>query len=122
MSFNNAHQPVPEGSCAAYAATLPLLDDPALDPAQVAATRDHVRGCAACRAVRAQYDSLDRGLRRHFGLAAVPPRPTEVIMRFITDRSQPAAPASTAAAPDSTTIGNARRRALPSLAAVASIL
>jgi hypothetical protein len=112
---------MPEGACAAVAAALPLLDDPALEPAQAAAARDHLRGCATCRAARAQYEDLDRGLRRHFGPAAVPPRPTEEIMRFITDRSQPAAPAPATAAPVVTGIA-AARRVLPSLAAVASIL
>src|SRR5690242_5351025 len=102
MSFNHSHEPMPEGACAACAATLPLLDDTALDPVQAAAARDHLRGCAACAAARAQYEGLDRGLRRHFGLAAVPPRHTEEIMRFITDRSQPTAPAPAAAVPVTT--------------------
>jgi hypothetical protein len=111
---------MPPGACAAFAATIPLLDDPALDPARAAAARDHLRGCAACRTLREQYGDLDHGLRRHFGLASVPPRPMEEIMRYITERSQPAAHA--APPPLHTDAGVGRRRVLPSLAAVASIL
>jgi hypothetical protein len=123
MNTTNSHQPMPEGACAAFAATIPLLDDPALEPTRAAAARDHLRGCATCRALRAEYADLDRGLRRHFGLASIPPRPTEEIMRFITDRSQPATPTPSATPrPLSTAIGAVRRRVLPNLAAVASIL
>ncbi|HEV2238696.1 MAG TPA: hypothetical protein VGR57_18710, partial [Ktedonobacterales bacterium] len=120
MSSTNSHQPLPQGACAAFAATIPLLDDPDLDPARAAAAREHLRGCAACRALRVQYSDLDHGLRRHFGLASVPPRPTEEIMRFITERSQPTPPA--APPPLRTDAEGGRRRVLPSLAAVASIL
>jgi hypothetical protein len=118
----NSHLPPPEGACAAFAETIPLLDDPELDATRAAAARAHLRGCAACRTLSQQYAGLDQGLRRHFGLAAVQQRPTEDIMRYINERLQPATSAPPAPAQPARAAIRRVRGMLPSLAAVATFL
>jgi hypothetical protein len=118
----NSHVTPPEGACAAFAYAISLLDDPELDAARASAARDHLRGCAACRTLRQQYAALDQGLRRQFGPAAIPPRSTEEIMRFIKDRSEPATPAPPAPAHPARIPARGVRGLLPSLAAVATFV
>ena len=86
----NTHQPPLPLDCARVAAILPLLDDPALDPLRAASAQEHLRACAACRARRDDYARLDAALRARYGLASVPRRSTEEIMRHLDESPVPA--------------------------------
>lgn len=94
-----SHHPTPGGgpppACAAYAAVLPVLDEPEADARAVAAARTHLATCAYCRAQIAAYDRLDATLRRQLGPTATPSIRTEDIMRDLLHDD----PTSTAAAP-----------------------
>ena len=59
--------PAPTPACAAFEPLLPLLDTNALTPDDATATREHITGCAWCRAQRAGYDTFEAALRRQYG-------------------------------------------------------
>ncbi|MGH2514777.1 MAG: anti-sigma factor family protein, partial [Ktedonobacterales bacterium] len=79
----NTHEHGPSPLCERVGRLLPLLDDAELGPSQTAEAHDHLRTCVFCQARRAEYRSLDSALRQRFGLASVPYRSTEEIMRHI---------------------------------------
>ncbi len=106
----------PAAACARFADLVPLVGDDALDAANAALVRQHLRGCASCRALEDQYTRLDSTLRQRFGLATVQRRSSEEIMRYIADRAPQ--PASNTAR----RVHLPRRRILSGLAAAASIL
>jgi hypothetical protein len=58
--------PAPTPACAAFETLLPLLDTDALTPDETTATREHLAGCAWCRAQRAGYDAFEAALHRHY--------------------------------------------------------
>lgn len=84
----NTYDTDPSPACGRFASLLPLLDDPDTDDAETEAAREHLRSCPRCQASQAQYAALDRTLRLRYGLASVPRRPTEEIMRHISDRTE----------------------------------
>ena len=106
----------PAAACARFADLVPLFGDDALDAATAALVRQHLRGCASCRALQDQYTQLDSTLRQRFGLTTVQRRSSEEIMRYIADRAPQ--PASNTAR----RVRSPRRRILSGLAAAASIL
>lgn len=76
----------PTPQCAPFAALLPLLESGALTPDEAAATREHLAGCAWCRAELAGYERLTAAVRRVYGAEALPsdfgaPLRVEDIMR-----------------------------------------
>lgn len=126
----NSHEPPLPLECARLAATLPLLDDLALDPRRAATVHEHLRTCAACRARRDDYARLDAALRARFSLASVPRRSTEEIMRHLDETPAPILePTPPATIPSSRQAGAPRpprrfggfRPALSGIAAIASV-
>lgn len=59
--------PSPTPLCAAFETLLPLLGTDALTTDETRATREHVAGCAWCRAQLAAYEALEAAARRHYG-------------------------------------------------------
>jgi hypothetical protein len=108
----NTHQPPLAPECSRVAAILPLLDDPALDPTHAATVHEHLRTCAACRVRRDDYARLDAALRTRYGLASVPRRSTEEIMRHL-DEAPIAAPASAPASASASASAPARQLRAP---------
>jgi hypothetical protein len=94
----NAGQDISSPTCARIAALLPLLDDPGLESAAATEARAHLADCAYCQAELEQYRAIDKMLRARYGLASVPPRPTEEIMRHLTDHDGPVTTSGTPAA------------------------
>lgn len=84
----NTHDSLPSPACGRFDLILPLLDDPDTDAAAAVAAREHVESCPRCQARLARYAAIDRGLRLRYGIASVPPRPTEEIMRHISDHTK----------------------------------
>ncbi len=128
----NSHKPPLPLECARVAATLPLLDDPALDPLRAATVHEHLHTCAACRARREDYAWLDAALRARFGHASVSRRSTEEIMRHLDESPIPAPmlePTPPPIPPSARQMGALRpsrhfggvRPALSGIAAVASV-
>ncbi|MFI5274852.1 MAG: hypothetical protein ACHQ4H_17615 [Ktedonobacterales bacterium] len=58
---------LPSPECATYGRLLALSGTDARAPAAQAATRDHLAGCARCRAVLTEYDALAAAARRAYG-------------------------------------------------------
>ncbi len=58
--------PAPTPACAAFETLLPLLDTDVLTPDEATAAREHIAGCAWCRAQLAGYDTFETALRRHY--------------------------------------------------------
>jgi hypothetical protein len=58
--------PAPTPACAAFELLLPLLDTDALTPDEATATREHIAGCAWCRAQCEGYDTFGAALHRHY--------------------------------------------------------
>ena len=84
MLKNTNRQPVPGPLCAAYAPLLAALDD--LTDARLAEdTRNHLAGCAWCRAQRATYDRFDEALRLHFAPDAAPFPTIHIMESLISD-------------------------------------
>lgn len=73
----------PTLDCLAYESLLPVLDEPALDPAAGARVREHLAGCAYCRSQVDAYGRVDAALRRH--LSDLPFHRTEDIMRQLEE-------------------------------------
>ncbi len=91
----NHHQPSP--LCARFALLLPVIDDAALDSAEAQLAREHLQSCSHCQAERETYRLIDRALIRRYAPARLTRRPTEDIMRTISDRTTKNAPHSHAA-------------------------
>lgn len=111
----NANHHLPSPICAQIAPLLPVLDDAALSIEEATLARAHVATCPHCQAERAYYIRLDEELRHHFSPAALPRRPTEDIMHFISDHA-PELPPRLATRPPSRS-----RTALSSISAVAAV-
>lgn len=58
--------PAPTPECAAFEPLLPLLNTDTLTPDEATATRQHIAGCAWCRAQCEGYDVFEVALRRHY--------------------------------------------------------
>src|SRR5690242_1605485 len=67
---NNHSTPAPSSGpgplCSAYGPLLPLLQSGELASDQAAATREHLAGCAWCRAQLGSYNTLYAALRTRF--------------------------------------------------------
>jgi hypothetical protein len=81
----NHHQPSP--MCDRFAPLLPVLDDVTLNSTEAQLAREHLRTCSHCQAERETYRQIDRVLIRRYSPARLPRRPTEDIMRSISDRA-----------------------------------
>jgi hypothetical protein len=89
---SNHHTPQrgPSARCQAFAALLPLLDEPGIDADAAAEARAHLATCAACQAERATYQWLDAAARRYLSPPATPRYQTERLMSDLL-RETPAA-------------------------------
>ncbi len=81
--MNNHHSPPhgPTARCKTYAALLPILDEPDMNPDAVAEARAHISACASCQEQLAAYRQLDVAARRYLGPPAAPRYQTDEIMR-----------------------------------------
>jgi virginiamycin B lyase len=59
--------PAPRPLCVVFAPLLPLISSGALEPDEVAPTREHVAGCDWCQQELARYVAVDDALRLRFG-------------------------------------------------------
>ncbi|WIG59764.1 MAG: hypothetical protein OJF49_002511 [Ktedonobacterales bacterium] len=81
--MNSHTPPTPTPQCAAFDALLPLLNTDALSAGEAAATREHVAGCAWCRAQLDAYEALEAATRRHYGPdAGLDARRLKAVPRF----------------------------------------
>lgn len=89
--MNNHHTPTrgPTTRCKAFAALLPLLDEPDMDADALAGARAHLAACAYCQQQRAAYRQLEAAAVRYLRPPAIPQYQTEEIMRDLLE--QPAA-------------------------------
>jgi hypothetical protein len=102
--MNNHHTPTrgPTTRCKAFAALLPLLDEPDMDADALAQARAHLGACAYCQQQRAAYRQLEAAAMRYLSPSAAPRYRTEEIMRDLLE--QPAAEAINAETPTPTPI------------------
>jgi hypothetical protein len=129
--MNNHHTPRrgPTARCKTFAALLPLLDEPGIDPDALAEARAHLDTCAYCQQQRAAYRQLELAARRHLAPPASPRYQTEEIIRDLLGApiAEPVTGKTTTARPTRLTPpqpGSARRflAGLPALAAVLVIV
>lgn len=83
----NTRETFPTSACARAAPLLPLLNEPDANRGMATDIHEHLRGCAYCQARRDEYARVDAWLARRYGLSSIPRRPTEEIMRHLSDGS-----------------------------------
>jgi len=126
--MNNHHTPTrgPTTRCKAFAALLPLLDEPDMDANALAEARAHLAACAYCQEQRAAYRQLEAAAMRYLSPPSTPRYRTEAIMRDLLE--EPAAEAINAEAPTPITIHprprkpTSARRFVSSLTSFAAVL
>lgn len=122
----NTRETFPTPACARAAPLLPLLGAAGVEPDLALDISEHLRGCAYCQARRDEYARVDAWLTRRYGLASIPRRPTEEIMRHLSDDSPASDVRHTLSAPATTRPARATRRSflqgIGAFAAVAALV